>query len=510
MLFVEAAFQIQNNMFTEQQHLVFQQQQQQQNEDRYGNEIKRRRMEDGSHLKVWRVCEFKYGLKEDAIEYNEDDFVCHEEIHHQKEEEFNNEVQEVVAQFAALTISEVDSRVIICTIVQVREENEVAVQEVQAVQEPPLQVLGRRVILYTADNQTVRGTIENLFDLNGERAIQIQTSAGENLIFTSSQLIGLEVLLNPNEEQLSPIASSHHEVIQIADDASEAEDEDQHEVVQISEDDESDASTQDDTDQYQDDASEADDFPEVEFQAARQFQAARPESQPARRPEQQEPQQEPQQERDCCAICLDMTDAARNFVSLDCGHQFHFACIMGNMANGGQNRNQCPMCRGAVVQQYDVHSQESMDEMVERLARNNQHLQDELDLNRQHREDLTEEYVRVMTMNMQISMRHREEREARDALERRAYMCGLNERIAAVVLSAANNDISQNYEHGGVRVHIERQVRDLCMSFGMMAYDAQYDDPQDQDQYQEDQDQQQEDQGQYQEDLMNHEIIEVD
>ena len=448
----------------------------QQNEDRYGNEIKRRRMDDaGKHLKVWRVCEFKYALKGQVPAFNEEEFQHQQEEDNQEvnQEVHQEEVHQVVAQFAALAIS----------------EDEVQVPEVAAVQEVqdpvPTQVLGRTIIIYTADNQTVRGVIQNLFDLNGERTIQIQTSAGENLIFTSSQMVGLEVLLNPNdEEQLSPIHHDvHPEVIQI---------DDEDEVIQID-----DADDAINADQYQDD------FPDVEFQAARPAarQAARP---AARRSEQQN------QEQDCCAICLDMTDAARNFVSLDCGHQFHFACIMGNMANGGQNRNQCPMCRGAVVQQYDVHSQESMDEMVERLARNNQHLQDELDLNRQHREDLTEEYVRVMTMNMQIGMRHQEERAARDALERRAYMCGLNERIAAVVLSAANNDISQNYEHGIVRMHIERQVRDLCMCFGMMAYDAQYDDPQDQDQYQEDQDQQQEDQDPQQEDLMNHEIIEVD
>jgi len=471
MLFVEAAFQIQNNMFQQQQ-----QQQQQQNEDRYGNEIKRRRMDDGSHLKVWRVCEFKYGLKQDANEYNEEDFVCHEEVHfqeevhHQKEEEFNNEaVQKVTAQFAALTIS--DHEVIHQEVIHNHQE-----VHQEAVQDPPLQVLGRRVNLYTANNQTVRGTIENLFDLNGERAIQIQTSAGENLIFTSSQLIGLEVLLNPNEEQLSPIASSQsqiqsHEVIQIA---SEAEDEDQHEVVQISEDDDSDASTQaPEQDQYHDD---------VEFQ----------EFQPARRPEQQEHQQ------DCCAICLDMTDAARNFVSLDCGHQFHFACIMGNMANGGANRNQCPMCRETVVQHYDVHNEEEEEEIIARLARGNQRMQDELNQTRQHRADLTQEYVRVMRMNMQIGMRHVEERAARDALEHRAEICFLNERIGQVVLSAANNDIRENYEHGRVRTHIERQIRDLCMSFGMMAYDAQYDNQAQYDQ---------------QEDLMNHDPmdpIEVD
>jgi hypothetical protein len=338
-----------------------------------------------------------------------------------------------------------------------------------------MQVLGRRVILYTADNQTVRGVIQHLFDLNGERSIIIQTSAGENQIFNSSQIHGLELLLNPNEEQLSPIHSmqpptqtrDEDEVVQIDDD----EDNECNEVILIDDD--------------SDDASEASDAStqeqdqDVEFQ---QFQQAR-----------QQPQSHAGEEQDCCAICLDITDRARNFVSLDCGHQFHFACIMGNMANGGQNRNQCPMCRGAVVEQYDVHnveSQESMDEMVARLARNNQHLQDELDLNRQHREDLTEEYVRVMSMNLQISARHREEREARDALERRAEICLLNERIVQVVACAANNDIRQNYEHGA-RVHMERQIRDLCMSFGMMAYDAQYDDDV---QYDDQQDQAQEDQ----------------
>ncbi|NBO55732.1 MAG: hypothetical protein EBU84_14345 [Actinobacteria bacterium] len=177
-----------------------------------------------------------------------------------------------------------------------------------------------------------------------------------------------------------------------------------------------------------------------------------------------------------------MTDAARNFVSLDCGHQFHFACIMGNMANGGPNRNQCPLCRGTVVQQRNHnhdpshHEAHHVDvaEVIERLARSNQRLQDELDLTRRNRDVLTEEYVRVMSMNLQIGMRHQEERAARDALERRAELCFLNERIGQVVQNAANNDIRRNY--GGARVHMERQIRDLCMSFGMIAYDAQYDD----------------------------------
>jgi len=106
-----------------------------------------------------------------------------------------------------------------------------------------------------------------------------------------------------------------------------------------------------------------------------------------------------------------------------------------------------------------------------------------LDLTRQHREILTEEYVRVMSMNMQIGMRHHEEREARNALERRAEMCNLNERIVAIVENAANNDLRRNQPV--VAVHIERQIRDLCMSFGMMAYDAQYDQDQPEEQEEE-------------------------
>ena len=92
-----------------------------------------------------------------------------------------------------------------------------------------------------------------------------------------------------------------------------------------------------------------------------------------------------------------------------------------------------------------------------------------------------------MTMNMHIGMRHQDERAARDALERRAEMCSLNERIVAVVENAANNDLHlrRNQQGSEVHMHIERQIRDLCMSFGMMAYDAQYDQDQPEEQEEE-------------------------
>ena len=235
------------------------------------------------------------------------------------------------------------------------------------------------------------------------------------------------------------------------------------EAVQIESDDDDDANT------VEHGRDQGQDFPEIEFQSARREGH-----------QEEEEEEEEEEEPNCCAICLDMTDAARNFVSLDCGHQFHFACMMHNMAAGGPNRNSCPMCRGEVNQQYEVHNlgegqQMDMDEMFRLAARSNQRLHDELERTRQQREELTAEYVRVMSMNMQIGMRHNEERAARSALERRAQLFYLNERIVSVVENAANNDIRRQ---PGAVPHVERMIRELCMNFAITAYDAQYDDAQ--------------------------------
>ena len=383
------------------------------NEAVFGNEVKRRRINDaGDHLKVWKVQEPV------------------QEVHQEP-------VQEV--------------------------HQEPPVQE--PLQEPPVQLIGRTVVLETTDQRICRGTIQELFVLNGERAIHILTDDGQNRIYTTSQLCAACVLHNAEEEVMSPIPrrESEDEVVQIDSDGVHIDsdvvhidsDDDQEvqeltrrmEVVEIDSDSDSDATTQqlEDEDDEDDEDDFQDDFPDVEFQPQQD----------------QQDQQQDQQEEDncCCAICLDATDPARNFVSLNCGHQFHFACIVGNMANGGHNRNQCPMCRDRVIHaDDDVHSMDV--------------LRQELSFVQQHREELSVEYARVMGMQLQINIRYHEEREARDVLERRAYICGLNERIAAVVVNAANNDIRRQ---NGAAAHAERQIRDLCMSFGMMAYDAQYD-----------------------------------
>jgi len=437
--------------------MIVNMQQQQQNEDRFGNEVKRRRITvEGAHLKVWEVRVISYGLNEE------------EEGEEKGEEEATYIVQEPI---------------------QVKQEEQ-AIPVVQQPQVPapapapspvPVQFIGRTVVIETTGRRIHRGRIQSLFELNGERAIHIETSDGENLIFRVSQMCDLKILHEDEDpEVLSPIPRHEEgeEVVQIEDDEEVYEITQRMEVVHIDSDDvDSDDVDSDDVDSDDENESdnsdaggqEADDFPDTPFQPARRLQEQ----------QQQQQQEEEQQEPNCCAICFDATDAARNFVSLDCGHQFHFACIMGNMANGGNNRNQCPMCRGDVLQEYAVDNLDvRIDEMVENAASHNQRLQDELALTQQHQAHLSAEYVRVMSMNMQIGIRHAEEREARDALERRAYICGLNERVATVVSSACNNDVRHN---PSAAVHLERQMRELCMCFGMMAYDAQYD----QEEYQE-------------------------
>jgi hypothetical protein len=324
------------------------------------------------------------------------------------------------------------------------EEEEEEDHQVHQVQEP-VHLIGRKIRVQTTTQGVFRhacvgpfefrGTLVGLFELNGERAIHIVTTNGENHMFTTSQIMTLQ-MFHPEEdeetEELSPIPHCdqdqvQNEVIQIEDDEV-----DQNEVIQID---------QNEVIQIEDDEEQVQEEPE----------------------EPEEPA--------CCAICLDATDAARNFVSLCCGHQFHFACIMGNMANGGHNRNQCPMCRSAVVQEYHIANEH---EEIQQVMQRNQQLAHELERTREYRGQIAAEYMHVVNMNLQIRMRYDEEQEARDALHRRGYAFGLNERIAAIVANAANNDIRQNYENGAA-VHVERQILDLCMSFGMTAYDRQYD-----------------------------------
>jgi hypothetical protein len=327
-------------------------------------------------------------------------------------------------------------------------------------------LIGRTLTIQTINYGSYHGRLAQLFDLNGERAIRIETPFGDNLIFMASQISTLQVRYDAENSNSNSNSNSNEgaegvegvEGVEGAEGAERVEGAEGAELSPI-------AVADDETVQEEE---EEDDFPDVEFirhEGPSNVEGA-----------------------ECCSICFDATDPARNFVSLQCGHQFHFACIMGNMANGGHNRNQCPMCRGVVVNDLrnDNGNDDDMEEVIRQSVQRNQRLQHELDRTIQHREQLSVEYARVMSMNLAIGTRYDQEEDARAALNRRAYICGLNERIATVVASAANNDIRQNYENGAA-VHTERQIMELCMSFGMMAYDRQYDQPrQHQYQYEED------------------------
>ena len=334
-----------------------------------------------------------------------------------------------------------------------------------------MHLIGRLMNVQTNEGR-FHGTLMTLFELNGERAIHIETTDGQNRIFRTSEIIGLEVLY--------PVAGPQNEVPQ-------------NEEVCLSPIPHNNEDTSDDDAEtiILEDNEDEDDFPDV------QFIRHEPRHQSQSQQQQQQQQQQPE-EPNCCAICFDATDNARNFVSLDCGHQFHFACIIGNMASGGPNRNQCPMCRGNVISS-DVDRSE-LDYSIGTVHERAHHLQYELDRTQAYREALGAEYARIMQMNIAIGTRHEDEQQARDALDRRAYIHGLNERIATVVariMTIVSSDIQQNNTSGmrANQMHFERQVLDVCMGFGMMAYDRQYDEQpqaqaqaqyQAQDQYQED------------------------
>ena len=441
-----------------------QQQQNQMTEDMYGNEVKRRRINQvGDHLKVWQVSEVLYLFPEEWK---------HGEV------KFMHVVQE--EQVPEEQVPEE----------QVPEEEPQEEPQEEQVPEAPMHLIGRLMNVQTNEGR-FHGTLMTLFELNGERAIHIETTDGQNRIFRTSEIIGLEVLY--------PVAGSQNEVPQNEVPQNEVP---QNEEVCLSPIPHNNEDTSDDDAETiiledNEDNEDEDDFPDVQF--IRHEPRHQSQQQQQQQQQQQHQQQQPE-EPNCCAICFDATDNARNFVSLDCGHQFHFACIIGNMASGGPNRNQCPMCRGNVISS-DVDRSE-LDYSIGTVHERAHHLQYELDRTQAYREALGAEYARIMQMNIAIGTRHEDEQQARDALDRRAYIHGLNERIATVVariMTIVSSDIQQNNTSGmrANQMHFERQVLDVCMGFGMMAYDRQYDEqPQAQDQYQD------QDQYQAQEDMM--------
>ena len=51
-----------------------------------------------------------------------------------------------------------------------------------------------------------------------------------------------------------------------------------------------------------------------------------------------------------CSICYDdMCKESKNFVRLECKHEFHFSCIFQLMSTNTSYNNNCPMCREKIV-----------------------------------------------------------------------------------------------------------------------------------------------------------------
>lgn len=53
---------------------------------------------------------------------------------------------------------------------------------------------------------------------------------------------------------------------------------------------------------------------------------------------------------DECVICLDELTAGRAIFTAECGHRFHFTCLLENVNHDEANADKCPICRKAQAQ----------------------------------------------------------------------------------------------------------------------------------------------------------------
>lgn len=52
-----------------------------------------------------------------------------------------------------------------------------------------------------------------------------------------------------------------------------------------------------------------------------------------------------------CSICYDHMDTSKDYVKLQCSHDFHFKCIFELMSTNTSYSNKCPLCRNSIVQE---------------------------------------------------------------------------------------------------------------------------------------------------------------
>jgi hypothetical protein len=52
-----------------------------------------------------------------------------------------------------------------------------------------------------------------------------------------------------------------------------------------------------------------------------------------------------EKEDDECVICLDELVAGKALFTAECGHRFHFSCLLENVNHDEANADKCPICR---------------------------------------------------------------------------------------------------------------------------------------------------------------------
>lgn len=188
------------------------------------------------------------------------------------------------------------------------------------------------------------------------------------------------------------------------------------------------------------------------------------------RDEAQEPEPEQEQEQHQCAICLEEIDMMQNAVSTGCMHQFHFTCLVHNMStSSSQTRNQCPLCRSAIMQDHAVYRNDDAErQILESVLLSNEYLRNEVVIARRIQDELRYQIHRANILRDRINhMRRVARQEAIALLDQAALSSNLYPRITGLVNSAANNDIRENYDD--MHEIFEEEIRSVCFDFALMA-----------------------------------------
>ena len=168
-----------------------------------------------------------------------------------------------------------------------------------------------------------------------------------------------------------------------------------------------------------------------------------------------------------CPICLDFIDMNQNATSTNCGHKFHFSCMLKNMASNASMHNACPLCRTPVMEGITVcDDEDSMQQMYLKLADQNQRLTEQLQQRQFIQHALTHQITIIERLQSRILDAQRVlDRTAVQIINQHAIETRLDETISGIVASAANNNIRENYDELYEFYHDE--IRNICFNLGM-------------------------------------------